>query len=119
MIHAVAESIPPVKVAFGEIFPEAQVVNLLDEGLFLDFEDKLTPKLRRRMSELICYCAEHGANAIGLACSVYAPVVETAQELVDVPVVSSFGPVMAEAVNYGKRIGLRSEEHTSELQSQR
>ena len=106
MIHAVAESIPPVKVAFGEIFPEAQVVNLLDEGLFLDFEDKLTPKLRRRMSELICYCAEHGADAIGLACSVYAPVVETAQELVDVPVVSSYGPVMAEAVNYGKRIGL-------------
>ena len=67
MIHAVAESIPPVKLAFDEIFPEAQVVNLLDEGLLLDFEDRLTPKLRRRMSQVICYSAEHGADAVGLA----------------------------------------------------
>ena len=67
MIHAVAESIPPVKLAFNDIFPEAEVVNLLDEGLLLDFVDHVTPKLRRRMSEMICYCAEHGADAIGLA----------------------------------------------------
>ena len=59
MIHAVAESIPPVKLAFDEIFPEAEVVNFLDEGLLLDFEEHLTPKLRRRMSQVICYSAEH------------------------------------------------------------
>lgn len=106
MIHAIAESIPPVKVAFQEVFPEGEVINLLDEGLFKDFDDQLTPALRRRMSQLICYCAEHGAEAIGLACSVYAPVVETARQLVDVPVVSSYGPVMAEAVKCGRRVGL-------------
>ena len=106
MIHAVAESIPPVKLAFDEIFPEAQVVNLLDEGLLLDFEDRLTPKLRRRMSQVICYSAEHGADAVGLACSVYAPVVDSAQDLVDIPVVSSYGPVMAEAATAGPRIGI-------------
>ena len=32
MIHALAESIPPVKLAFMEEFPEAEVINLLDEG---------------------------------------------------------------------------------------
>jgi len=106
MIHAIAESIPPVRMAFGELFPEAQVVNVLDEGLLLDFAGQLTPMLRRRMTELICYCAEHGANAIGLACSVYAPVVEAAQALVDVPLVSSYGPVMAEAVSHGRRVGI-------------
>jgi len=106
MIHAVAESIPPVKLAFQDIFPEAQVVNLLDEGLLLDFGDHLTPKLRRRMSQVICYCAEHGADAIGLACSVYAPVVDTAKDLVDVPVVSSYGPVMAEAAAAGPKVGI-------------
>jgi len=58
------------------------------------------------MSELICYSEEHGADAIGLACSVYAPVVESARELVDVPVFSSYGPVMAEAVEKGPRIGI-------------
>ena len=43
MIHALAESIPPVRLAFGEIFPEAEVINLLNEGLFIDFKDKSPP----------------------------------------------------------------------------
>ena len=106
MIHALAESVSPVKVAFGEVFPEAEVINLLDEALFIDFKGQITPRLRRRMSQLICYCEEYGADAIGLACSVYAPVVETAQDLVDVPLVSSFSPVMEEAVRSGNRIGI-------------
>jgi Asp/Glu/hydantoin racemase len=106
MIHAVAESMSPTKLAFQEVFPEAELVNLLDEGLFLDFDDQLTPSLRRRMTQLICYSAEHGAQAIGLACSVYTPMVETIRGMVDVPVISSYGPVMAEAVQAGRRIGL-------------
>ena len=93
MIHAIAESIPPVRMAFGEVFPEAEVINLLDEGLLVDFDDKLTPKLLGRMGTLVTYSAEHGADAIGLACSVYAPAVETLKHLVDVPLVSSYGPV--------------------------
>ena len=56
MIHAIAESIPPVKLAFSEEFPEAEVINVLDEGLLADFDDHVTPKLRRRMSNLIGYC---------------------------------------------------------------
>ena len=106
MIHALAESVSPVKVAFGEVFPEAELINLLDEALFVDFKGQITPQLRRRMSQLICYCEEYGADAIGLACSVYAPVVETAKDLVEVPVVSSYSPVMEEAVRAGKRIGI-------------
>jgi Asp/Glu/hydantoin racemase len=106
MIHAVAESMLPTKLAFQQVFPEADLVNVLDEGLFLDFGDCLTPTLRRRMSQLICYSAEQGAQAIGLACSVYTPMVEMAGSLVDVPVVSSYGPVMDEAVQAGRRIGL-------------
>jgi Asp/Glu/hydantoin racemase len=106
MIHALVESMSPVKNAFQEEFPEAELINVLDEGLFIDFEGKITPGLGRRMSQLICYNAEHGADAIGLACSVYAPVVDTARELVDIPVISSYGPVMDEAVKQGKRVGI-------------
>jgi Asp/Glu/hydantoin racemase len=106
MIHAVVESMPPTKLAFQAVFPEAELVSLLDEGLFLDFGDQLTPELRRRMTQLICYSAEYGAQAIGLACSVYTPVVEMVRTVVDVLVVSSYGPVMAEAVQAGRRVGL-------------
>ncbi len=106
MIHALAESIPPVRLAFMEEFPEAEVINLLDEGLLVDFPGSITPSLRRRMSNLICYCQDNNADAIGLACSVYAPVVDSARDLVDVPLVSSYGPVMAEAVAAGPRVGV-------------
>jgi Asp/Glu/hydantoin racemase len=106
MIHALAESIPPVRMAFQDEFPEAEVVNLLDEGLLMDFPGSITPNLRRRMSDLICYSRDHDADAIGLACSVYAPVVDSARDLVDVPLVSSYGPVMQDAVAAGPRVGV-------------
>ena len=106
MIHAIAESIPPVRLAFSEEFPEAEVINVLDEGLLIDFNDQLTPKLRRRMNNLIGYCQDNNADAIGLACSVYAPVVDSAKYFIDVPLISSYGPVMAEAVAAGTRIGV-------------
>ena len=106
MIHAIAESIPPVRLAFDEEFPEAEVINVLDESLLVDFDDQLTPDLRRRITNIIGYCQDNKADAIGLACSVYAPVVESAKDLVHVPLVSSYGPVMADAVTAGPRIGL-------------
>ena len=106
MIHALAESIPPVRLAFGDEFPEAEVINVLDEGLLIDFDGQLTPNLRRRMSNLISYCEDNKADAIGLACSVYAPVVDSAKDLIHVPLVSSYGPVMADAVATGPRVGL-------------
>ena len=108
MIHAIAESMPPVKTAFGEVFPEAEVVNLLDDSLLVDFEDCLTPRLVRRMNRLVTYAADHGADAVGLACSVYAPAVEAIREMVDVPLVSSYGPVMDDAVASGPRVGIIS-----------
>ena len=126
MIHAIAESIPPVRLAFSEEFPEAEVINVLDEGLLIDFDGRLTPSLRRRMTNLIGYCQDNNADAIGLACSVYAPVVDAAKELVDVPLVSSYGPVMADAVAAGARVGLiasvsatmRDSEHYLKLAAQ-
>ncbi|SVE04559.1 uncharacterized protein METZ01_LOCUS457413, partial [marine metagenome] len=63
MIHAIAESISPVRLAFAEQFPEAEVVNVLDEGLLFDFDDQITPHLRRRMSNLIGYCQDNQADA--------------------------------------------------------
>ena len=87
IIHAIAESISPVRLAFGEEFPEAEVINVLDEGLLIDFDDQLTPNLRRRMSDLIGYCQDNHADAIGLACSVYAPVGDSAKDLEGAPFV--------------------------------
>lgn len=106
MIHAVTESMPPVQLAFQDEFPDVQLVNVLDESLFVDFNQQITPELQHRMTQLIRYCAANGADAIALACSFYAPVVESAREVVNVPVLSSYDPVMEEAMKYGGRIGI-------------
>ncbi len=46
MIHALGESVPPVKLAFREEYPEAELINILDESLFIDFDLHITPNLR-------------------------------------------------------------------------
>ena len=106
MIHAIAGSIHPTKLAFRDKFPDAELVNVMDDSLLADFGDSLTSNLRGRMSQLIYYCAEHGADAVGLACSVYAPVVESARNLVGIPVLSSYDAVMDDAISAGSRIGI-------------
>ena len=106
MIHAIPESIPPVRLAFDDEFPEAEIINVLDETLLIDFDDKLTPPLRQRMSNLIRYCQDNHAAAIGLACSVYAPVVDSEKDSLEIPLISSYGPLMSDAVATGTRIGL-------------
>lgn len=36
-IYALPESNSPVKLAFEDVFPEAELINLFDESLFIDF----------------------------------------------------------------------------------
>ena len=93
MGHALAGSIHPAKLAFRDEFPDAELLNVMNDILLADFGDSRISNLRRRMSQLIYYCAEHGADAVRLACSVYAPVVESARNLVDMPVLSSYDAV--------------------------
>ena len=45
IIHALPESIEPTKLAFKEIYPEADLITLFDEALFKDFSGELTPAL--------------------------------------------------------------------------
>ena len=49
-----------------------------------------------------------GPTRSAFACSVFAPVVETALELVNVPVLSSYDSAMAEEVEKGPRVGVIS-----------
>ena len=49
-----------------------------------------------------------GPTRSAFACSVFAPVVETALELVNVPVLSSYDSAMAEEVENGPRVGIIS-----------
>lgn len=75
-IHASPVTILPVRSAFEEKFPSADLWHLLDDRLVTDAERAggLTEVLHQRMATLIQYAIDAGADAIQLACSMYAPV---------------------------------------------
>jgi hypothetical protein len=108
IIHALPESIEPTQEAFQEIYPEAELITLFDEALFKDFKGELTPDLNNRMMQLINYAELSKADAIGLACSVFAPVVEYAQKTCKVPIASSYSPIVEEILESSSNIAIIS-----------
>lgn len=76
VINATPATMSPVTMAFAERFAAADVWHLLDDRLVSDAEQAggLTDALHRRMATLIDYAVKGGADAVQLACSMYAPV---------------------------------------------
>ena len=91
LIHASSASVAPAQAAFADDFPDAQLWNLLDARLVVDADRAggLTPALHDRMSTLIRYAVEAGAQAVQLSCSMYGPVAVAASTQHPVPVLAS------------------------------
>src|SRR3712207_6223753 len=121
LIHALRHSPPPVEAAFARLWPEATLMNLLDDSLSagLARDGALTPRMTERFLTLARYAAGTGAAGILFTCSAFGPCIEAvARDLAPMPVLKPNEAMVEEAGAVGGAIGLlRSEEHTSELQS--
>jgi hypothetical protein len=75
-IGATPAAIPPARAAFAEHFPEATLWNVLDDRLITEAvaAGGLTRALSERMSTLVRYAVDGGADAVLLTCSMYGPV---------------------------------------------
>jgi Asp/Glu/hydantoin racemase len=89
VIHATPATMNPVAAGFGADFPEADLWHLLDDRLVkeADAAGGLTSQLEHRMTSLIQYAVDGGAQAVQLACSMYGPVALAAKQ--PVPVVAA------------------------------
>ena len=87
LIHAVQVAIPPVLEAFREGWPEAEVTNLLDDGLTgaLKREGGLTVPIVQRIRDLATYAARAGADGILFTCSAFTPAMDVARKDVTIP----------------------------------
>lgn len=100
LISAVSTAIPPVQAAFQELYPEAELWNILDDRLLQDAASSgLTTALSERMGRLIAHGITEGADAVLLTCSLYGPVATAAAETADVPVTGPDDAVFAEAAS--------------------
>jgi Asp/Glu/hydantoin racemase len=98
VIHATPATMAPVAHGFGVGYPDAELWHLLDDRLVkeADAAGGLTQQLQRRMTSLIQYAVDGGAQAVQLACSMYGPVALTADQ--PVPVVAADQAVFDEVV---------------------
>ena len=109
LIHALRHSPPPVEAAFRAEWPDATLMNLLDDSLSADLSraGRLTPTMFERFRTLSRYAAGTGAQGILFTCSAFGPPIEAvARDLAPMPVLKPNEAAIEEVVALGRRIGL-------------
>jgi Asp/Glu/hydantoin racemase len=111
LIHALKHSIAPIEAAFARAWPEARLMNLLDDSLSADLarDGKLNDAMTERFLALGDYAAATEANAILFTCSAFGPCIEAvARAHAPMPVLKPNEAMIEQAVTMGRRIGLLS-----------
>ena len=78
LIHALKHSIVPIEASFARLWPDASLMNLLDDSLSADLarDGRLTDAMTERFLSLGRYAASTGADAILFTCSAFGPCIE-------------------------------------------
>ena len=87
LIHATPLAIEPIAEAFTRHWPQAQLMNLLDDSLSVDRarDGKLTDPMTLRFVDLALYAVSAGCHAILFTCSAFGPAIEAAGNAAGVP----------------------------------
>ena len=111
LIHALKHSIVPIEASFAKLWPDATLMNLLDDSLSADVarDGRLTAGMTDRFLALGRYVASTHADAILFTCSAFGPCIEAvAREQEAIPVLKPNEAMIEQAVARGHRIGLLS-----------
>ncbi|WP_338831166.1 aspartate/glutamate racemase family protein [Bradyrhizobium sp. 27S5] len=111
LIHALKHSIVPIEASFAKHWPEARLMNLLDDSLSADLarDGKLNERMTERFLTIGRYAVSTGANGILFTCSAFGPCIEAvAREHAPIPVLKPNEAMIEQAVAKGQRIGLLS-----------
>jgi len=108
LIHAVPMAIEPVADAFCRIWPEADIVNLLDDSLARDLTASvhLDRAMMDRFQVLSDYALSIGAEGILFTCSAFGSAIEAVARVAPVPVLKPNEAMFEAALAVGKQIGM-------------
>ena len=108
LIHALPFSIDPVRQAFEEYWPEAELVNLLDDSLSLDLKraQTITEDIINRIATLGEYAHGIGADGILYTCSAFGKAIDSVKQNLDIPVLKPNEAMFEEAIQLGGTIGM-------------
>src|SRR4051794_2328239 len=111
LVHALKHSIQPIEAAFARLWPDAALMNLMDDSLSADLarEGGLSDAMTERFLKLGRYAAGTGSDAILFTCSAFGPCIEAvARAHAPMPVLKPNAAMIEQAVARGRRIGLLS-----------
>jgi Asp/Glu/hydantoin racemase len=108
LLHATPVAVDPVAAAFAELWPEPELVNLLDDSLSRDRAktEALTAAISERFVSFGHYAASSGADAILVTCSAFGPCIETMQAQLPIPVLKPNEAMFHAAVAQGRKIAM-------------
>ena len=111
LVHALKHSIQPIEASFAKLWPEATLMNLLDDSLSADLarDGKLTDAMTERFLSIGRYAASTGTDGILFTCSAFGPCIEAvAGERAPMPVLKPNEAMIEEAAKAGRKVGLLS-----------
>ncbi|MDD7972923.1 aspartate/glutamate racemase family protein [Roseinatronobacter alkalisoli] len=112
LIHALEESVAPIRDAFARLWPEAQIADLLDTSLSADLAraGRLDQAMITRFLKLGRYAAlgsgAQDTQAILFTCSAFGPAIDAVRSALSIPVLRPNQAAFAEALILGARIAL-------------
>ena len=110
VVHATRVAVSPIEAAFESHWPEAEVVQFIDESLSRDLDriGHLTTEINERVERLAAFAHRGGAQAILFSCSAFGPAIEAAGTRLPVPVLKPNQAMLDEALALGGRIQVLS-----------
>src|ERR1700744_2108598 len=111
LIHALKHSLVPIEASFARLWPQASLMNLLDDSLSADVarEGRLSEAMNGRFLSLGRSAASTDADAILFTCSAFGPCIEAVvRERAPMPVLKPNEAMIEQAAARGRRIGLLS-----------
>lgn len=112
LIHALEESVSPIRAAFARLWPEAQGADLLDASLSADLlaAGRLDDGMVQRFVTLGRYAAKGSGKgdtrAVLFTCSAFGPAIDAVKADLSIPVLRPNEAAFAEALERGRRIAL-------------
>jgi Asp/Glu/hydantoin racemase len=109
LLHATPVAMDPVKAAMASLWPEAETVNLLDDGLTIDRAkdgEELSEELIERFVDFGRYAQRIGADGILITCSAFGPAIDRMEEELLLPILRPNEAMFREAIAAGNRIGM-------------
>jgi Asp/Glu/hydantoin racemase len=108
LLHATPVAMQPIQTAFAERWPEAETINLLDDGLSLDRarEPDLSEPMIARFVAFGTYGYHMGAVGILITCSAFGPAIDRLAASLPIPVLKPNEAMFQAAIARGQRIGM-------------